>query len=355
MLGIVGNVYSLCARQRFVEKFVSRAVAKHRSQTLRHASSFAAGATSPVKCSRLSSRALLRVSGKDSENLLQGLITNDMGLMRNERAIYTMLLNLQGRVLYDAIIYREEPSEVSAAPAYYLECDANVVDELQKHLKTYKLRKKVVVTNVSSEYEAWAVYNNGGAIDFTSSPPISVADPRVPSVGHRLLVQKNMSLPDMDSNLCEVPLTEYDTHRYLHGIPEGIKDLPPGNSLPLESNLDYMNGVSFHKGCYLGQELTARTYHTGVIRKRLMPIKFICDEGDRIIKAGETVKTPEGKNAGKFRNHIGVYGLALVRMAFSDNLLRVSSENGHTYEVKASVPGWWPHKSSDDVSKLHSN
>ncbi|XP_078001085.1 iron-sulfur cluster assembly factor IBA57, mitochondrial-like [Glandiceps talaboti] len=306
-----------------------------------------------AKCTKLKSRTLLRISGKDSEDLLQGVVTNDVSLLKDEKAIYTMLLNQQGRVLYDAILYRRGPGG-SSEPMYILECEEAIGAELQKHLKMYKIRKKVDVVDISSEYEAWALFGiTGNNIPNPDKHVICVPDPRVPTFGHRIIVPNDTKVAGMMSGLSEVSLDEYDTHRYVHGVSEGTGDLPPGNTLPLEANLDYMNGVSFHKGCYLGQELTARTYHTGVIRKRLMPVTLVNYEDGSVIKPGETVSTPDGKNAGKFRNHVGINGIALLRMVHTKDTLKVPAKNGSVLDMKARVPEWWPHQSSGDVTKLH--
>lgn len=124
------------------------------------------------------------------------------------------------------------------------------------------------------------------------------------------------------------------------GLPEGVKDLPPGVALPLESNLVYMQGISFSKGCYIGQELTARTHHTGVVRKRLMPVRLSVPVQD--LEEGAALETQSGKPAGKHRAGVGKLGLSLVRTANAKEVLTVKSKHNITATLEASVPDWWP-------------
>lgn len=117
-----------------------------------------------------------------------------------------------------------------------------------------------------------------------------------------------------------------------------MKDLPPGVALPLESNLVYMQGISFSKGCYIGQELTARTHHTGVVRKRLMPVRSSVAVQD--LEEGAALQTQSGKPAGKHRAGIGELGLSLIRIAHAKEVLTLKDDN--TVTLEASVPDWWP-------------
>ncbi len=129
------------------------------------------------------------------------------------------------------------------------------------------------------------------------------------------------------------------------GLPEGVKDLPPGEALPLESNLVYMQGISFSKGCYIGQELTARTHHTGVIRKRLMPVTM-SGPAETLVQ-GAALETEGGKPAGKHRAGIHKLGLSLIRLAHAKEPLKLKSSDDVTVTLQATIPDWWPKNSED--------
>lgn len=124
-----------------------------------------------------------------------------------------------------------------------------------------------------------------------------------------------------------------------------MKDLPPGDALPLESNLVYMQGISFSKGCYIGQELTARTHHTGVIRKRLMPVTMSAPA--ETLARGAALETEGGKPAGKHRAGINKLGLSLIRLAHAKEPLKLKSSDGETVTLQATIPDWWPKNSED--------
>ncbi|XP_037354681.1 putative transferase CAF17, mitochondrial isoform X2 [Talpa occidentalis] len=165
-------------------------------------------------------------------------------------------------------------------------------------------------------------------------------DPRTARMGWRLLARVQGPAPVLGSQLGDAQ--DYHRHRYQQGVPEGIRDLPPGVALPLESNLAFMNGVSFTKGCYLGQELTARTHHTGVVRKRLFPVRLSGDLPACGLAPGTPVLTASGQVAGKYRAGQGHVGLALLRAELIHGPLHVGTSERGRVALTASVPDWWP-------------
>ncbi|CAN7977174.1 unnamed protein product, partial [Ixodes persulcatus] len=127
--------------------------------------------------------------------------------------------------------------------------------------------------------------------------------------------------------------------RYQLGVIEGLGELPTANCFPLEYNADYMSGVSFHKGCYIGQELTARTHHTGVVRKRIMPVVLLDRADGGGVVSDTVVKDGNDKAVGKFRVHRGQVGLALLRV---DEALSAAELFVGSVRLSTVKPGWWP-------------
>ncbi|KAM9322016.1 putative transferase CAF17 homolog, mitochondrial [Pholidichthys leucotaenia] len=297
-------------------------------------------------CYHLPHRSLVGIEGQDTAAFLQGLITNDTGLLEEpERgAMYAHMLNVQGRTLYDIILYSLRKAE----PGVYLECDTTVKDSLLKHLKVFKIRRKVSISTCS-DLTVWAVLSEQKGTDQEASKPelaspekalVWEADPRTQQMGWRLVLQSQVDPLNIVASCQKGDTEEYHRHRYAIGLPEGVKDLPPGVALPLESNLVFMQGISFSKGCYIGQELTARTHHTGVVRKRLMPVRLSSSVQD--LEEGAALQTQSGKPAGKHRAGVGKLGLSLIRMAHAKEVLTLKSSDKATVTVEASVPDWWP-------------
>lgn len=302
-------------------------------------------------------RALLSVRGSEAAALLQGLLTNDVtrlvaagdGAEGPVRALYAHALNVQGRCLYDLIVYRLH--EGQEEPNILLECDSSVLDALQRHLKLYKIRRKVSISPCL-DLSLWAIIpeekvgdSSSSLTQYANQALVLTPDPRAEVMGWRLIIKAGANLPEIIPGSRVEDVGDYHRHRYKQGIPEGVKDLPPGVALPLESNLAYMNGVSFTKGCYIGQELTARTHHMGVIRKRLVPVQFSAPLPQENIPEGAEILTESGKSAGKFRAGGDELGIALLRLANINEPLCLNVA-GDKVKLTASIPEWWPKTAS---------
>ncbi|XP_077158771.1 iron-sulfur cluster assembly factor IBA57, mitochondrial [Paroedura picta] len=299
-------------------------------------------------------RALLRLRGPEAEPFLQGLLTNDVarladggGASEAPRAQYAHALNVQGRCLYDVILYRVHESSQEETHIL-LECDTAALDSLQKHLKLYKIRRKVSITPCL-DLSLWAVIPKepGKEVsqklqDLAGKPVVATLDPRADVMGWRLITSQGANPLEIVPGSRIGNIKDYHRHRYKQGIPEGVRDLPSGIALPLESNLAYMNGVSFTKGCYIGQELTARTHHMGVIRKRLLPIQLAVSVPSESIPVGAEIVTESGKSAGKYRAGSDELGLALLRLAHVNEPLRLKLSGDTAVNLTASIPEWWP-------------
>ncbi|XP_011644501.1 putative transferase CAF17 homolog, mitochondrial [Pogonomyrmex barbatus] len=265
----------------------------------------------------------------------------------------------------DAIVYKSEESNL-----YYIECDTQIADSLQKHLKMYRVRRKIDIEHVGDRINVWSVFDStdeypdkkdstdvketrelegmifpcstlsGKTSKFVDSVMI-YEDPRLPDLGLRILAESQIGgheiIRHLDAGVSE-NVGDYKAFRYKLGVGEGMHDLPPGKALPLEINCDYLHGVSFHKGCYVGQELTARTYHTGVVRKRLMPL-LLDDIPDKPLAYDEKILNESDKVVGKFRGCVDKYGLGLMRINESLSAQRLSVSGINVRVVK---PAWWP-------------
>jgi folate-binding protein YgfZ len=234
---------------------------------------------------RLPNRGFLRLSGPDRLTFLQGLVSNDVNKVAPGHAVYSCLLTPQGKFLHDFFLIADDDSLL-------IECEADRRADLAQRLKVYKLRSKVEIAEV--EYGVFA-----GAL--SAEGDIAYADPRTAALGMRVLSSSDLEgLP--------LPFEAYDRLRISLAVPDGSRDLEVGKAILLENNIDLLNGVAWDKGCYTGQELTARTHYRGLIKKRLMPI--------RIAGAVPPVGTPlieNGTEVGEMRSASGDLGLALLR------------------------------------------
>ncbi|XP_028408356.1 putative transferase CAF17 homolog, mitochondrial [Dendronephthya gigantea] len=298
---------------------------------------------------RLSNRGHIKVVGEDSVRFLQNLVTNDVNLFHCDNlmnSLYTMMLSTKGRVLYDFILYKQE----NEAKEFLIECDIDAVDGILNTFKPYKLRSKVTFDDVSEDYNSWAVIEEDSVTGLKrtkndSKGVILAKDPRVLSLGSRLVLANGRCPTEYFSNVKATnDQNVYDNHRVSLGICEGIKDIEPGVPLPLEFNIAELHGVSFQKGCYIGQELTARSYHTGVIRKRLLPIKILPTSREERLDfdRGAVILTNEGKRAGKLISVYGAIGLGLIRLQAlkAGDILSIAVSDERAVNITVDQPAW---------------
>uniref|UniRef100_A0A3Q0KSV2 GCV_T domain-containing protein n=2 Tax=Schistosoma mansoni TaxID=6183 RepID=A0A3Q0KSV2_SCHMA len=247
-----------------------------------------------LSISQLKERSLICVHGTSADEFLQGLITNDIKSINQPNSfMYSLFLNSKGRVLTDAFIYHT--NRLSANQSDYLvEVDVSCVPNLVKHLKQYNLRGKVKIdadlsvypwvamptsrhSNQLNNYEAWSPVNS---LDISDQKQLIffASDPRgISGWSGRILSTSNTNVTSIfpSCNTKPLDINLYHNARWELGLPEGIKEFITSDTLPFEANADLSGGVSFSKGCYIGQELTARTHFTGVIRRRYVPIKIV--------------------------------------------------------------------------------
>uniref|UniRef100_A0A1I7WP16 GCV_T domain-containing protein n=1 Tax=Heterorhabditis bacteriophora TaxID=37862 RepID=A0A1I7WP16_HETBA len=258
----------------------------------------------------LSHRAVLLFKGPDSPSLLQGLLTNDIRLLSPSNGIAAFLLNNRGRIIDDLLLWRHEDDIL-------VECSSSFRDDLKKICEKYRMRKKVDVVEL-----------NERVLFATNTDRISqLLDPRFPSFGSRMYGKHEVT----------GRIEDYHSLRRQFGIAEGRDELE--GLLPFQANGDLLNMVSLDKGCYIGQELTARTAHTGVIRRRILPFRT------REPVKGD-VKDEHGKKVGQVISSGENIGIALLSLSSFSRPLNVG-----TTPIVPFQPSWLP----NDVLRIGSS
>ncbi len=258
-------------------------------------------------------RGILCITGADRHSFLQGLVTQDIFKASPEHTVYSAALSAQGKFLFDFFV-------VSSADALYLDCQRDRLEDLQAHLTKFKLRSDVALSDVTDQWQVIGVIGIEANTYFDLKPEIghtnpfeggfAFVDPRLKELGLRLILPRSDTLPkQLTENAAEESFETYDQHRLALGVPDGSRDMILEKAIPLECNLDGLNAIDWNKGCYLGQELTSRTKHLGIVRKRLIPVSF---------KGGTvpflTPLTMGEKKVGTMRTSSGGLGLALIRL-----------------------------------------
>ena len=246
-------------------------------------------------------RGVVAVAGEDRIPFLQGLVSNDVTKVAPTKAIWAALLTPQGRFLNDMFVVD------AGFKTLLLETERDRAPALAKKLALYKLRSKVTIEDRSAAMDVAAVFGPGAEKCNAVPGALSFIDPRLPALGVRVLLPageaaKRLGLP-------EAPLAEYEALRLSLGVPDGSRDLTPEKALLLESGFDELHGVDWKKGCYMGQELTARTKYRGLVRKRLFPVKV---EGP--LPAPGTLIERDGQEVGEIRSGAGDRAIAMLRL-----------------------------------------
>ncbi|CAJ2506003.1 Uu.00g001330.m01.CDS01 [Anthostomella pinea] len=367
---------------------------------------------------RLTSRRLISIAGADAPRFLQGIITSSISANpRNASAepstprtdgFYSGFLNATGRVLHDVFIYPDTVGaagdlSLGAGEAFIIEVDAERLGDLLRHLRRYKLRSKLKVRALEEgECAAWQVWDDGApetgaemeAPRVGKEDGIVLRDTRAPGMGYRVL-SKRADGPQLDME--QTADTAYRIRRYLHGVAEGQGEMIREQALPLDSNMDLMGGIDFRKGCYVGQELTIRTKHRGVVRKRILPcvlydpttpppqrLEYSPDSATQAlpaehIPAGLSIGRDgkKGRSAGNWLSGVGNVGLALCRLQIMTDIelpgetatapfdpadefvMKMGTDEdgdadkGRAVKVKAFVPEWLRRRLDESNTSTH--
>jgi len=284
-------------------------------------------------------RAVITVAGEDRQAFLQGLISNDTAKITPDRAIYATLLTAQGRFLFDLFI-------VGEADRYLVDCAAPRRADLIKRLTMYKLRSKVTVADADADWCVVLLFGDGAldrigrdagtAVAFGNG--VAYVDPRLPDLGVRLVLPRVTARETLESlSAVEDPDgAAYHRHRIALGVPDATRDLTPEKSILLENGFDELNAIDWQKGCYMGQELTARTRYRGLVRKRLLPVRI---EGGA--PAPGTPLMLGDQELGEMRSASadGTLGLAMVRLEALAGDAAPTFSAGPA-KLSPNVPGW---------------
>lgn len=265
-----------------------------------------------MNLAHLPHRGVLEVVGPDRAAFLQGLVSNDVTHIASGEAVWAALLTPQGKWLADFFV-------IDFGGAFLLDAERAAVPGLVQRLTRFRLRSKVTLRDASADWHVHAVWGGDAGME-----GLAGRDPRLPEAGWRFL--SPVPIPG------DATAEDYDRHRLALGLPDGSKDMDSEKSVLLEAGFDELHGVSWSKGCYMGQELTARTRYRGLVKRRLVPVEV---EGP--LPARGTIMTDaNGAEAGEMRSGRDGLGLALVRIAALD---RAPFRAGGTI-LTPRIPAW---------------
>ena len=259
-----------------------------------------------MSIARLASRAVIAVTGPDARHFLHNLLTQDVETIAAAELRFGALLTPQGRLMVDVMIWGQDDGVLLDVPA-----DSR--DGLVQRLSMYKLRADVqIAADDRPVLVAWGDVPDG-----------FIADPRLEGLGGRAIGADDLP------NATE---TDWHAHRLSLGVAEAAYDAPKDKTYPIEANFDLMNGIDFHKGCFVGQETTSRMKRRGTIKNRLLPFRF---EGDAPAVGAEVLKGE--LRAGEVTSISGKTGMAMMRLDRMDGELTVDGR-----PVTVSRPDWVP-------------
>ncbi|HEX9557076.1 MAG TPA: folate-binding protein [Reyranella sp.] len=249
-------------------------------------------------------RSVIAVGGPDRIEFLQGLISNDATKVVPGRAIWAALLTPQGRFLNDMFVAD------GGNDTLLLETERERAPALAKKLAMYKLRSKATVEDRGKQLEVAVAYGPDAAETLPIDGVIGFVDPRLAELGLRIIAPTGTAASALQSRgFSAAPIEAYDALRLKLGVPDGSRDLVVEKALLLENGFDELNGIDWQKGCYMGQELTARTKYRALIRKRLFPVRIegaLPEPGTAVLKDGQEV--------GELRSGSGERALAMLRL-----------------------------------------
>jgi len=297
--------------------------------------------TQALKAAVLLDRTIVAVSGLDRVKFLQGLTTNDIRRLAPDRALYTGFLTGQGKLLCDAFVFQD-------GDRILIDVAATFVEDFVKRLIAFKLRAAVEIGETAPALAVAAVWGMGAtarleldsAEDMVGNSAVAEAqyafvDPRIAALGARLVYSADFPIEAKLARLgfAIVTTADYAGHRLGLGIAD-TAEIGGEVCYPLEANFEMLHGVDFKKGCYIGQELTARMKLKGELRKRILPVS-----GSASLPRAGTPVTADGTELGPLIAASGTRGLALLRL---DRLACAKDDAIRAQDVQVSIhwPSW---------------
>ena len=251
-------------------------------------------------------RGIILIEGKDRFKFIQGIISNDIELLRKKPSIYSSLLTPQGKFQYDFFIsnFKEK---------FYLECDISEQEELISKFMMFKLRLDVKVS-INSDYNIILSKKKLNSSERNSSSIFSFYDPRFDNSFFSRTYADSNFLNEIKKQYVEIDEKRYETLRLNYCIPDFSIDATKAKSLLLEMRFDELNGISWTKGCYMGQEITARMKHRNIVKKKIF--KVLIDFRSNLINE---IKL-ENETVGKLTSHNKKDGIAFLDTKALSNL-----------------------------------
>ena len=279
------------------------------------------------RIAELGGRGVVAVGGPDAASFLDNLFTSDASKAGPGRAVYCGLLNPQGKILFDFIVFAD-------GDRYLIDIDRRLVADFVRRLGFYKLRASVAIADLSAERIVVAAWGDAAApiLDGPVAP-----DPRNPALGFRAIVPPGA---DMAPDHSEATEADYHAHRIALAIPEGGIDFAHGDAFPHDAAMDQFGGIDFKKGCYVGQEVVSRMEHRGTARRRPVAVRGAGLAPGTPVTAGDLA-------VGAIGSAHGDLGVALVRLDRARDAMDAGTPlMAAGAPVELGIPAWasfdWP-------------
>ena len=275
----------------------------------------------------LPDRGCLLFRGDDALPFLQGLVSNDVLRLPQSGLVYTAMLTPQGKFLHDFFLLWQ-------GDGVLVDVEKSRMTELQQRLLKYRLRSKVTIEALDDAHGVTVVWGEPDSEAMSSL----FHDPRLPALGWRLIGEHAKALVWCQQHaIAPSSADAYDLHRLTLGVPEGGRDMIPEKSFLLPFGMEYLHGVDFKKGCYVGQEVTARSKHLGQIRKHIFQVEAL----DGTLPASGTPLHAGDILVGELLSVHGAVGLAMLQVEAVEKALALSQDiRCHQQRVKIRSPEW---------------